>query len=132
VPPPALQELTLALRDDPVNSLVGRRVEFRVRVGDIANNPAFWLGEGDDQILVVAGRDTRGADQHQHGLPATHGIEPVAAGGQALVAGTVLRLPHAEAMFSWRLTGADMARLRRRPIYIRADTVRTATAESIR
>jgi hypothetical protein len=96
-----------SLRDDPVNDFGGRHVELRVRVGDIANNSACWAGDGDDQIIVVALRDTRGEGQHR-GLLATRGIEPVAAGEQAVVSGAVLRFPHAEPMFSWSLTRAEI------------------------
>ena len=40
-------------------------------------------------------------------------------------------MPHAEAMFSWGLTKADVARLKERPVYLRAVITTPFTANPI-
>jgi hypothetical protein len=125
VAPAIIQELETITGSVDGNELVGRRVDLHVTVREIANETAFWIGEGDNRVLVVLGRDTRDGDDRQRGLPPSHRILTVHAGQQATVSGSVRRLPRAEEMHSWDLTRTDMAELRERPVYIRADAVTT-------
>jgi hypothetical protein len=126
VPPALIQELETITGSIDGNELVGRRVDLHVNVSDIINDTAFWVGEGDNRVLVVTGRDNRDGSARQQGLPPRHGLMPVQGGQQATISGTVLRLPRAEEMYSWDLTRNDAAELKSRPIYIRADTVTTS------
>jgi hypothetical protein len=123
VPPAIIQELeTITGRVDG-QELIGRRVDLHVRVQDIANDTAFWVGEGDNRLLVVMGRDNRNTTKRAAGVPAAHGILPANAGQQVAISGSVQRLPKAEEMYSWQLTRTDAAELADRKFYIRADSV---------
>ena len=123
VPPAIIQELETITGSVDGQQLIGRRVDLHVTVQDVANDTAFWVGEGDNRLLVVTGRDNRNANKRQAGVPAAHGILPVRPGQQATISGTIQRLPKAEEMFSWQLTRTDAAELADRQFYIRADTV---------
>jgi hypothetical protein len=123
VPPALIQELETITGAVDGHELIGRKVDLHVRVQEIANETAFWVGEPDNQVLVVLGRDNRNGSKRQAGVPAAHGILPVHAGQMAAISGTIRRLPKAEEMFSWDLTRTDHAELLDRPIYIRAEKV---------
>jgi hypothetical protein len=123
VPPAIIQEFDTVSGAVDGNELIGRRVDLHAVVHDVANDVAFWAGEGDNRVLVVMGRDTRTADERQRGLPSKHNIAATQGGQATRIQGTVQRLPEAEEMYSWRLTRADMEKLGGRQIYIRADTV---------
>jgi hypothetical protein len=120
--PVLIQELDTITGANDGRPLIGRRVDLQVTVRD-PNDVAFWAGEGDNRVLVVFGRDSRDGAGRQEGLPSSHGIEPLQAGQAARVSGTIQRLPEAEQMYSWRLTGHDVAELAGRGIYVRADRV---------
>jgi hypothetical protein len=120
VPPPLVQDLIL---DGEAEALIGREVTFRAPLHRHVNDVAFWTGEGENRMLVVISRDQRDAAMRQRGLAPGNTIQ---AEGDAMVTGTVQRLPHAEAMYSWGLTNADVAELSRRPLYVRIDRAQPA------
>ena len=86
--------------------LIGRRVDLHASVRDAASDVAFWMGDGDNRILVVM------PDGHR---------QRTAGQQQAAIVGTVQRVPKAETTLQWRLTPTDAAELSDRRIYIRAD-----------
>ncbi len=125
VPPGVIQELETITGSVDGQQLVGRRVDLHVTVRDIANDVAFWVGEGDNRVLVVIRRDNRDGHKQQIGRPASHGISTVHAGQQASISGSVQRLPKPEEMSSWSLTQDEAAEVMDRKLFIRADTVTT-------
>jgi len=122
VPPRAIQRLSALSRGDNLESLIGRQLDLEVTIND-PNDVAFWADEDGRRALVVLKRDTRTDAQRQNGEPPTHHIEPLRGGDRVRITGTVDRLPHAEAMYSWNLSTRDAAELRRSYAYIRADRV---------
>jgi hypothetical protein len=126
VPPAIIQELDTITGSVGGQELIGRRVDLHVNVQAVPNEVVFWIGEKDNRMLVVLGRDNRDGKARQLGLPPRHGIVPIHTGQQATVSGSVQRLPKAEDMDSWRLTETDRADLLDRKLYIRADSVTTA------
>jgi hypothetical protein len=125
IPPAVIQELDTITGSVDGQQLIGRQVDLHVVVQEVPNEVAFWVGQGDNRVLVVLGRDNRDGKARQLGLPSRHGISPVHAGQQATISGTVQRLPKAEEMDSWRLAATERAELLDRKLYIRADTVTT-------
>jgi hypothetical protein len=121
VPPAIIQEFETVSGTVDGHELIGRRVDLHAVVHDVANDVAFWAGEGDNRVLVVMGRDNRASDERQRGSPSKHNIKVVQGGQPTRIQGKVQRLPRAEEMFSWRLTRGEAAELRDRRIYIRAD-----------
>jgi hypothetical protein len=122
-PPPAVQDARAALTgDDDWQSMVGQRVALTIPYGAHVNDVAFWSGSGDDRLLIVLTRDARDGAERQRGEP--HTLDVPAVADRALVSGTIERIPHAEAMFSWRLTNHDAAELSDRPIYLRVDEIK--------
>jgi hypothetical protein len=104
--------------DSDAEQLIGRTVDIRVPV-ERATGVAFWAGSGDDQLLVVMGRDTRSGPVRQKGEPSTSNLQTPDGVQQVTLSGRIERVPHAEGLFSWRLTNHDRARLAERPIYLR-------------
>ena len=104
------------------HELVGRRVDLHVPVSQHINDVAFWVGMGDNRLLVVLARDNRDAENRQRGGSSSSGVN-LRAGQQATISGSIQRVPYAEAMYSWGLTNADRAELMDRRIYLRADSV---------
>ena len=123
VPPAIIQELSTITGSVDGHELIGRRVDLHVPVQRVATDVAFWVGEGDNRILVVKGRDNRTGAERQRGLPSDSGIPQLSAGQQVTVSGSVQRLPKAEEMYSWQLSRNEAAELMDRKIYLRADTV---------
>ena len=107
------------------HELVGRRISLAVPVQEQSNDNAFWIGSGDNRLLVVMHRDRRNDVQRQQGTVAPNGIAPLHSGQTAMIIGTIQTIPAPEEMSSWGLTSRDKTELAGRPIYIRADTVRT-------
>lgn len=105
------------------HALVGRRVELSAPISRHINDVAFWVGMGDNRLLVVLARDDRDGAERQRGEPAGTDIKALNPGQQATIAGTIERVPYAEAMYSWGLTNADRSELMDRRIYLRANTV---------
>lgn len=106
------------------HELVGRRINLALPVREQANDNAFWVGSGDNRLLVVLHRDRRGDAQRQQGAVAPNGIAPIHNGQTAMISGTIQKIPAPEEMTSWGLTTRDKTELAGRPIYIRADVVR--------
>lgn len=95
-------------------AMIGRRVDLHVDVQGLANDHSFWVGSPDNRLLVVLVRDA-----------STHRKAPVHRGQRTAVAGVIRRIPQAEEMDSWDLTGADRKELADRKIYIRAESITT-------
>jgi hypothetical protein len=103
---------------------VGGRVTLHVHAEDVNNDPAFSVGSGDDQMLVVMHRDTRTSAERQEGVASRHGIAPVDGGGHLItIEGIIQTMPRAEEMASWNLTRDEKLLLAERGAYIRADRV---------
>ena len=118
-----IRELETITGTNDGHELVGRRVDLHVPVQQHINDVAFWVGPSDNRLLVVLARDNRDGETRQRGEPASTGLHQVQPGQQAAVSGTIERVPHAEAMYSWGLTNTDRRELMDRPIYVRADRV---------
>ena len=125
VPPAIIQEFETITGSVDGQQLIGRRVDLHVKVQDIANDTAFWVGEGDNRLLVVIGRDNRNGRSPQAGLPPRMGSCPCTPASRRRSPGSIQRLPKAEEMFSWQLTRTEAAELADRQFYVRADTVTT-------
>lgn len=124
-PPPVVQDAQAALTgDDEWQDLVGREITLTIPMGPHVNDVAFWTEDGGPPLLVVLARDRRDGATRQRGEPNAADLSSTA--GQAAISGTVQRLPHAEAMYSWRLTNHDAAELSRRPIYLHVTEVKPA------
>ena len=122
-PPATLHDLeTVTGAVDP-HELIGRRVDFHVKVADIANNTSFWVGNKDNRMLVVLGRDNRSDAQRDHGNASPNDIQPVKPGQTARVTGTIEGLPDAEGRFSWGLNDSVRRELKDQKVYIRATNV---------
>jgi len=104
-------------------ALVGRKVELRMPVGDIANDQAFWVGNKDSRLLVVPTRDHRDIVERQAGLIAGNSIAPLEDGKTAVVSGTIQPIPMVEETYSWGLSTRDREELASRGVYLRADTI---------
>ena len=117
-----LRDLETITGTNDGHELVGRRVNLYVPISQHINDVAFWIGAGDNRLLVVLARDDRDGARRQQGEPSTTGIIFRDA-HQAAIAGSIQRVPSAEAMHSWGLTDADRAELMERRVYLRADTV---------
>ena len=106
---------------------IGQQMAVPAGAASHVNDIAYWVGEGDNRLLVVLSRDR--TDRFEQ--PRTQSADASPAAGPGMVTGTLRRLPHAEAMFSWGLTNADAAALRERPIYLHvsADAVDAALTE---
>jgi hypothetical protein len=120
-----IHELETITGSNDGHELVGRRVDLHVPVSQHINDVAFWVGMGDNRLLVVFARDDRDGAERQRGEPSNSGVAP-RAGQQAAISGSIQRVPYAEAMYSWGLTNTDRAELMERRIYLRADTVTPA------
>ena len=55
--PATVHDLDTVLRTVDQNELIGRRVDFHVRVADLNDYTSFWVGNKDNRMLVVPGRD---------------------------------------------------------------------------
>lgn len=105
------------------HELIGRRVDFHVKVVDIGNAGAFWIGTGDNRELVVLGRDNRSDAQRDLGAPSPDNIKLVAGGQMVHVTGTIEPVPYAEARDSWGLSAPQHHAIDNPKVYIRADSV---------
>lgn len=124
VPPTAvIHDLETITGSNDGHELVGRRVDLHVPVSQHINDVTFWVGMGDNRLLVVLARDTRDSQERQLGEPSTTRIGELRAGQQAAISGSIQRVPDDEAMFSWGLTTTDRAELMERRIYLKADAV---------
>lgn len=101
--------------------LIGRRVDLRATVSDVASDMAFWVGPRDDRVLVVVGRNDRMERQGEGGQVVRSGITTVRPGQPLLIVGTVQPMPALRQRSAWG--GAQDASLENHQIYIRADRV---------
>lgn len=105
---------------DP-HELIGRRVDFHLKVADINNYTSFWVANKDNRMLVVLGRDNRSDAQRVHGAPSPNDIKPAAPGQMVRITGTIESIPNAEARYSWGLNARRA--LEDQTVYIRAERV---------
>jgi hypothetical protein len=112
--PATLHDLeTLTGTVDP-HELIGRRVDFHVKVADINNDTSFWVGKKDNRMLVVLGH---------HGAPSPNDVKPAAQGQMVRVTGTIEGIPNAEARYSWGSNDSQRRALEDQKVYIRAEHV---------
>jgi hypothetical protein len=121
--PATVHDLDTVLRTVDQNELIGRRIDFHVKVADVNNYTSFWVGNKDNRMLVVLARDNRTDAQRDRGAPSTNGIQPVNAGQTARITGTIEGIPHAEARYSWGINDSVRRALKDQKVYIRADTI---------
>ena len=123
-PPAAVRDARASLTGETDwQELVGRQVTMTLPVGRYLNDVAFWTGEGDARLLAVIARDQRDGESRQRGESSA---PQVPESGMATISGTVRRVPHAEAMYSWKLTNHDAAVLAERPVYLHVERVSPA------
>jgi hypothetical protein len=115
-----IRELDTITGSNDGHELIGRKVDLHVTIEQHINDVAFWIGNADNRILVVLGRDNRDGADRQRGRPSSTSLQATG-GSPVAVSGTIQGLPRPEAMYSWGLTNADRDELHQRRIYIRAD-----------
>lgn len=118
---PLTGSLRTLLSSGDYDDLVGQRAEVIVEPGQAMNDVAFWVGDGEQSLLVVMGRDLRMKTQGlgaRAGDPAFDADMPLAE--RAVVRGVVEEVPYAEARSSWGLTTRDERLLAERGVYLRA------------
>jgi hypothetical protein len=123
--PETILDLKGLLGADDATTLIGRRVEVDVPVLQAHNPTTFWIGDPNDRLLVVLGRDTRDGAERQASKPPEHGIVPAENGQQASIRGTVQGVPRAEERYNWDLTATQDRELKRKGVFILADSART-------
>ena len=125
--PATLHDLETVTGTVDPHELIGRRVDFYVKVGDINNYTSFWVSNKDNRMLVVLGRDNRSEAQRVHGAPSPNDINPAAPGQMVRITGTIEGIPNAEARNSWGSNdpqhGAFNDQLKDQKVYIRAEHV---------
>lgn len=110
--PATLHDLETVTGSLDPHELIGTRVDFDLKVGDINDNASFWVGTKDNPMLVVLGRDKASAN----------GIRPVKRGQMARVTGTIEAIPPAGSRYSWGVNDSVRRELDQK-VYIRADKV---------
>jgi hypothetical protein len=118
-----IRDIEVITRVTDGHPLIGRTVELHVPVAGQANDQAFWIGSGDNRLLVVPHRDHRDGPERQEGLLASNDIAPLAIGETATISGSIQKLPQAEERLSWGLTKQDERAVAASGVYLRADTV---------
>ena len=118
-----IRDLETVTGSNDGHALVGRRVDLRAPISRHINDVAFWVGTGDNRLLVVLARDDRDGEDRQRGEPSNTALGSLRGGQQATISGSIQRVPYAEAMYSWGLTKADRTELMERRIYLKADGV---------
>jgi hypothetical protein len=121
--PATLHDLETVTGTVDPHELIGRRVDFHVKVADINNYTSFWVGVKDNRMLVVLGRDNRTDAQRVDGAASPNDIKPAAPGQRVRITGTIEGIPDAEARYSWGLNDAQRRALDDQKVYIRADHV---------
>jgi len=107
--------------DAELMGMVGQQIEVGVPVGSAANDSAFWIQWKNKRLLVVLSRDHRTLFDREAGLVASHGISRMEPGKEALISGTIERIPIWEETYSWNLTHEDASELARTGVYLRGD-----------
>lgn len=97
--PATLHDLETATGAVDRNELIGRRVDFHVKVAGVGSGGSFWVGSKDNRMLVVSA--------------SPDGSPPVTSGQTARITGTIEGLPN----------GAVREELKDQKVYIRADNV---------
>ena len=95
---------------DP-HELIGRTVDFHVKVVEIENDTSFWVSNKDNRILVVL----QGTSPND--------MTPAAPGQMVRITGTIEEIPNAEARSSWGLNDSQHRAVDEEKVYIRADRV---------
>jgi hypothetical protein len=121
--PATLHDLETVTGSVDPHELIGGRVDLHVKVADINNYTSFWVGNKDNRMLVVLGRDNRSDAQRIHGAPSPNDIKPAAPGQMVRITGTIEGIPDAEARYSWGLNDSERRALHDQKVYIRADHV---------
>ena len=121
--PATVHDLDTVLRTVDQNELIGRRVDFHVKVADVNNSTSFWVGNKDNRMLVVVARDSRSDAQRDRGSPSVKGIQPMQAGQTARITGIIEGIPHPEARYNGGINDSVRRALKDQKAYIRADTV---------
>lgn len=85
--PATLHDLETVTGTVDPHELIGRRVDFHVKVADINNYTSFWVGSKDNRILVV----------RPQGAASPNDIKPAAPGQMVRITGTIEGIPNAEA-----------------------------------
>ena len=111
--PATLHDLETVTGTVDPHELIGRRVDFHVKVADINNYTSFWVGSKDNRMLVVC----------LHGASSPNDIKLVAPGQTVRITGTIEDIPNAEARYNWGLTDSQRRALEDQKVYIRAEHV---------
>ena len=112
VSPSTIQEIETITGAIDGHELIGRRVDLRLKATGVTSKGAFWVGPGDNRVLVAPGPGERIARR------------PVREGEAVTILGTILETPNASQRLSWGLTAPDLVQLTDQRIYIRADRIR--------
>ncbi len=110
--PATLHDLETVTGSLDPHELIGARVDFDLKVGDINDDASFWVGTKDSPMLVVLGRDKASAN----------GVQPLKRGEMARVTGTIEAIPPAGSRYSWGVNDSVRRELDQK-VYIRADKV---------
>ena len=110
--PATLHDLETVTGTVDPHELIGRRVDFHLKVADVNNDTSFWVGSKDNRMLVV----------RFHGAPSPDEMRTVAPGQTVHITGTIEDIPTAEARSSWGFNDAQRA-LEDQQVYIRAEHV---------
>jgi hypothetical protein len=121
--PATLHDLETLMGSTDPHELIGRRVDFHLKVGEIDNSTSFWVGSKDNPMLVVLGRDNRSNAQRDRGAPSPNDIKPTTPGQMVHITGMIEGIPNAEARYSWGLNDSQRRELQDQKVYIRADHV---------
>lgn len=127
VSPATLHDLETVTGTVDPHELIGRRVDFHLKVADLNNYTSFWVGNKDNPMLVVLGRDNRTEKQRIQGAASSNDIKPAAPGQMVHITGTIEGIPNAEARHSWGANdpqhGVFNEQVKDQKVYIRADHV---------
>jgi hypothetical protein len=110
--PATLHDLETVTGTVDPHELIGRTVDFHVKVADINNDTSFWVSNQDNRMLVV-----------RHGTPSPNDITPSAPGQMVHITGTIEGVPNAEARSSWGLKDSQRWTWDDEKVYIRAEHV---------
>jgi len=97
--PSTLHDLETVTGTVDRHELIGRRVDFHVKVADINNYRSFWVGSTDNRMLVI------------QRSPSPNDINGAAPGQLVRITGTIEDFPNAETAF------------KEEKVYIRAEHV---------
>ena len=96
--PATLHDLETVTGTVDPHELIGRRVDFHVKVADIYNYTSFWVANKDNRMLVV------------HAAPSPNDIRHAAPGQMVRITGTIEGIPFKD-------------QLKDQTVYIRAEHV---------